>query len=294
MIIPQQLHHDINTKSSFIIGTSSGDLKTPYPSKKNVHINYKRLHSKRYILSNININYHSFDHNNKEDNVQELLASKTMPSLRYISYKTNMNSFSSLFSKKIIHNTDITLNKDNISNILHENYLNYLDQQYSSIIGNLLHSEIKELYIRINKQYKSNDPRILCWTEKYFPLDNIDLYDNYENVKIIENFLKYGSNTLPLIKDNIINNDDFIVNDDSSDDDEYETEIRPNTLLLFGPTSSGKSASVYLAANKCNMKVIEFSSNTNRTGSLMTKWCKEATQSHRVTGTKNHFFQLPK
>ncbi|KAH8256181.1 hypothetical protein KR026_010024 [Drosophila bipectinata] len=118
----------------------------------------------------------------------------------------------------------------------------------------------------------------LLFTEKYKPLLFEQVLVNLTPVQELKEFLAGWSG-------NGGSNRNSQTMDDSSFDlslDSSSMGASSNTMVLVGPSSSGKTNAVFALANDMNFNVLEINAGMKRTGKKLIQELQEATQSHQI------------
>ncbi|KAH8350939.1 hypothetical protein KR067_006629, partial [Drosophila pandora] len=118
----------------------------------------------------------------------------------------------------------------------------------------------------------------LLFTEKYKPLLFEQVLVNLTPVQELKEFLAGWSG-------NGGSNRNSQTLDDSSFDLSHDSSsmgASSNTMVLVGPSSSGKTNAVFALANDMNFNVLEINAGMKRTGKKLIQELQEATQSHQI------------
>ncbi|XP_070141733.1 enhanced level of genomic instability 1 isoform X1 [Drosophila kikkawai] len=118
----------------------------------------------------------------------------------------------------------------------------------------------------------------LLFTEKYKPLLFEQVLVNLTPVQELREFLASWSGSGG-------SNRNSQTMDDSTFDfgnDSSSVGVNSNTMVLVGPSSSGKTNAVFALANDMNFNVLEINAGMKRTGKKLIQELQEATQSHQI------------
>ncbi|XP_070071377.1 enhanced level of genomic instability 1 isoform X2 [Drosophila takahashii] len=118
----------------------------------------------------------------------------------------------------------------------------------------------------------------LLFTEKYKPLLFEQVLVNLTPVQELKEFLSAWSGGNGGSNRNSQGLDDtFDMSNDSA-----SMGANSNTMVLVGPSSSGKTNAVFTLANDMNFNVLEINAGMKRTGKKLIQELQEATQSHQI------------
>ncbi|CAG9773634.1 unnamed protein product [Ceutorhynchus assimilis] len=121
------------------------------------------------------------------------------------------------------------------------------------------------------------------WTEKYKPRSSEEILGNLHSVTELKKWLEIWMNYRQEIKARNRKRCNSESEFESTDCDSRDSMCLPgNTIVLYGPTGSGKSSAVYAIANELGFNVLELNASTKRTGKKLLNDLQEATQSHQV------------
>lgn len=116
----------------------------------------------------------------------------------------------------------------------------------------------------------------LMFTEKYKPLFFEQFLVNLSPVSELRDFLvnwAAGSRGSQGASETL---------DSDNDSNSSNHHALCNTVVLLGPSSSGKTSSVFAVANELNFNVLEINAGMKRTGKKLIQELQEATQSHQL------------
>ncbi|KAH8257339.1 hypothetical protein KR038_007431 [Drosophila bunnanda] len=118
----------------------------------------------------------------------------------------------------------------------------------------------------------------LLFTEKYKPLLFEQVLVNLTPVQELREFLaSWSGNGGSNRNSQTIDDSTFDMGNDSS-----SMGVNSNTMVLVGPSSSGKTNAVFALANDMNFNVLEINAGMKRTGKKLIQELQEATQSHQI------------
>ncbi|KAH8364813.1 hypothetical protein KR084_012089 [Drosophila pseudotakahashii] len=117
----------------------------------------------------------------------------------------------------------------------------------------------------------------LLFTEKYKPLLFEQVLVNLTPVQELKEFLSAWSGNGGSTRNSQGLDDTFDMSNDSA-----SMGANSNTMVLVGPSSSGKTNAVFTLANDMNFNVLEINAGMKRTGKKLIQELQEATQSHQI------------
>ncbi|XP_017127802.1 ATPase family AAA domain-containing protein 5 isoform X1 [Drosophila elegans] len=117
----------------------------------------------------------------------------------------------------------------------------------------------------------------LLFTEKYKPLLFEQVLVNLTPVQELREFLSSWSGNGGSNRNSQGMDDTFDMSNDSA-----SMGSASNTMVLVGPSSSGKTNAVFTLANDMNFNVLEINAGMKRTGKKLIQELQEATQSHQI------------
>ncbi|XP_039486082.1 ATPase family AAA domain-containing protein 5 isoform X2 [Drosophila santomea] len=117
----------------------------------------------------------------------------------------------------------------------------------------------------------------LLFTEKYKPLLFEQVLVNLTPVQELREFLSSWSGNGGSNRNSQGMDDTFDMSNDSA-----SMGSSSNTMVLVGPSSSGKTNAVFTLANDMNFNVLEINAGMKRTGKKLIQELQEATQSHQI------------
>ncbi|KAH8392029.1 hypothetical protein KR200_004158 [Drosophila serrata] len=118
----------------------------------------------------------------------------------------------------------------------------------------------------------------LLFTEKYKPLLFEQVLVNLTPVQELREFLaSWSGNGGSNRNSQTMDDSTFDMGNDSS-----SMGVNSNTMVLVGPSSSGKTNAVFALANDMNFNVLEINAGMKRTGKKLIQELQEATQSHQI------------
>ncbi|XP_017043068.1 ATPase family AAA domain-containing protein 5 isoform X2 [Drosophila ficusphila] len=117
----------------------------------------------------------------------------------------------------------------------------------------------------------------LLFTEKYKPLLFEQVLVNLTPVQELREFLSSWSSNGGSNRNSQGMDDTFDMSNDSA-----SMGSSSNTMVLVGPSSSGKTNAVFTLANDMNFNVLEINAGMKRTGKKLIQELQEATQSHQI------------
>lgn len=118
----------------------------------------------------------------------------------------------------------------------------------------------------------------LLFTEKYKPLLFEQVLVNLTPVQELREFLaSWSGNGGSNRNSQTMDDSTFDMGNDSS-----SMGVNSNTMVLVGPSSSGKTNAVLALANDMNFNVLEINAGMKRTGKKLIQELQEATQSHQI------------
>lgn len=117
----------------------------------------------------------------------------------------------------------------------------------------------------------------LLFTEKYKPLLFEQVLVNLTPVQELKEFLSAWSGNGGSNRNSQGMDDTFDMSNDSA-----SMGANSNTMVLVGPSSSGKTNAVFTLANDMNFNVLEINAGMKRTGKKLIQELQEATQSHQI------------
>uniref|UniRef100_A0A6P4E1I0 ATPase family AAA domain-containing protein 5 isoform X1 n=2 Tax=Drosophila rhopaloa TaxID=1041015 RepID=A0A6P4E1I0_DRORH len=117
----------------------------------------------------------------------------------------------------------------------------------------------------------------LLFTEKYKPLLFEQVLVNLTPVQELREFLSSWSGNGGSNRNSQGLDDTFDMSNDSA-----SMGSNSNTMVLVGPSSSGKTNAVFTLANDMNFNVLEINAGMKRTGKKLIQELQEATQSHQI------------
>ncbi|XP_017081070.1 ATPase family AAA domain-containing protein 5 [Drosophila eugracilis] len=117
----------------------------------------------------------------------------------------------------------------------------------------------------------------LLYTEKYKPLLFEQVLVNLTPVQELREFLSSWSGNGGSNRNSQGIDDTFDMSNDSA-----SMGSNSNTMVLVGPSSSGKTNAVFTLANDMNFNVLEINAGMKRTGKKLIQELQEATQSHQI------------
>ncbi|KAK7871691.1 hypothetical protein R5R35_009051 [Gryllus longicercus] len=134
---------------------------------------------------------------------------------------------------------------------------------------------------------QDSEKRCAAWTAKYRPLSSDNILGNGYTIsrfkKWLELWVQVKENTFQKkFKEDVSSGDEFL--NDASDDESGRTVLPKKSVVLMGPTGSGKTMTVYALAHELGFKVLEVNAASKRTGRRILSELLEATQSHQVQG----------
>ncbi|GLH06298.1 Replication factor C subunit 1 [Gryllus bimaculatus] len=134
---------------------------------------------------------------------------------------------------------------------------------------------------------QDSEKRCAAWTAKYRPLSSENILGNGYTIsrfkKWLELWVQVKENTFQKkFKEDVSSGDEFL--NDASDDESGRTVLPKKSVVLMGPTGSGKTMTVYALAHELGFKVLEVNAASKRTGRRILSELLEATQSHQVQG----------
>lgn len=126
------------------------------------------------------------------------------------------------------------------------------------------------------------------WTEKYKAKCSDDIIGNQKSLKALkswlDNWIQFTEEVGKTKKTYRRDSSDF----ETTDNESRDGGMPGNGMILRGPTSSGKTSSLYAICNELNINVIELNASSKRTGKRLLQELQEATQSHQVRKKDNN------
>lgn len=107
------------------------------------------------------------------------------------------------------------------------------------------------------------------WTEKYKPKSSEDIIGNAKAIKTLKMWLESWKTFSQEIISNKTRRNSSSSEFETTDCDSRDSSRLPdNTIILGGPSGSGKSAAVYAICNELGFNVIELNASSKRTGKI--------------------------
>ncbi|XP_068148368.1 enhanced level of genomic instability 1 isoform X1 [Drosophila tropicalis] len=122
----------------------------------------------------------------------------------------------------------------------------------------------------------------LLFTEKYKPLLFEQVLVNLTPVQELKEFLSSWCTAGGNNGGRKNSQDDFNYDTMDSSSCSMTSNSNSNTMVLVGPSSSGKTNAVFALANDLNFNVLEINAGMRRTGKKLMQELQEATQSHQI------------